>query len=126
MILSRDFIPEVLPDVTKNESKQSFTADLIIRDHLGMSFLKQYLNIVVCVKYCVCAYIYIYTYTYIYFLNEIVNSLRASTYFYSLLIEAHTHKIFVDCFKIMKGLKMVFIYYHHHHNHHTINLLKTS
>ena len=57
LILSRDFIPEVLPDVTKKESKQSFTADLIIRDHLGMSFLKQYLNIVVCVKYCVCVYI---------------------------------------------------------------------
>ena len=49
----------MLPDVTKNESKESFAADLIIRDHLGMSFLKQYLNIVVCVKYYVCVYIYI-------------------------------------------------------------------
>ena len=60
LILFRDFIPEVLPDVTKNESKESFAADLIIRDHLGMSFLKQYLNIVVCVKYYVCVYIYSY------------------------------------------------------------------
>ena len=70
-------------------------------------------------RVCVCVGVCVY------FLNEIVSSLRASTYFYSLLIEAHTHKIFVDCFKIMKGLKMVFIYYHHH-NHRIINLLKTS
>lgn len=46
-------------------------------------------------RVCVCVYIY--------FLNETVNSLRSSTDFYSLLIEAHAHKIFVDCFKIIKG-----------------------
>lgn len=50
----------MLSEITKNESKASFTADLKIRDNLGMSFLKQYLSIFMCAEYYVYMYCYLF------------------------------------------------------------------
>lgn len=63
LILFRNLIPEVLSEITKNESKESFTADLKIRDNLGMSLLKLYLSIFMCAEY--------YVYMYCYLLNNL-------------------------------------------------------